>query len=110
VTLLAMMKALAKKLSQQVKEENLADGLNFVKKKESAFSKETYALHQTLPSVIADNDCQNGLTCFIFTRGKRCLPDGCDACSDDRRTCYTEENFAEQEEGEEKSCEFVRCQ
>ena len=57
-----------------------------------------------------DDDCQSGLTCFDTIRGKECLPGGCDVCFDDGRTCYTEENLAEQEEGEEKSCKFVRCQ
>lgn len=53
----------------------------------------------------SDDDCESGLSCF----GDQCLPSDCDACFEDGRTCYYDENTAEQAEGESVRCDFREC-
>ena len=55
-------------------------------------------------------DCQAGLACYpLASGGKRCAPDGCDACFDQGKSCYWDENTAEQEQGEDLECSFREC-
>lgn len=56
-----------------------------------------------------DDDCQGGLGCFETLSGKQCLPSECDACFDQGKSCYSDENTDEQSEGESLQCDFREC-
>ena len=55
---------------------------------------------------VLDGDCEDGLSCYTLTEGKRCVPDGCDACFDQGKYCYWDEN---QQDGEHLTCDFREC-
>ena len=57
-----------------------------------------------------DSDCELGLACFdTRTEGKLCLPEECNTCFDDHRTCRYSENTDEQADGASAECEMIEC-
>ncbi len=56
------------------------------------------------------DDCASGLTCLsTSTKGKICLPNDCNTCFDNQKSCDYSENLDAQANGEARVCTFSEC-